>query len=55
LAAPSMVPVTMTARTTSTWRRVIICPSPRFPRGAASNHARRYYHAGADRRPVPSR
>src|SRR5258708_736755 len=30
LAAPPMVPVTMTARTTSTWRNVIICES--FPR-----------------------
>src|SRR6476620_6094342 len=26
LAAPPMVPVTMTARITSTWRSVIICP-----------------------------
>src|SRR6478735_8774165 len=28
LAAPPMVPVTMTARITSTWRSVIICPIP---------------------------
>src|ERR1700732_5132387 len=31
LAAPPMVPVTMTARITSTWRSVIICPKLQMP------------------------